>query len=152
MRCETAIRRLLLLDHNERPDRRTARHLDRCTSCRAEYEAQRIIMGTLAGTIPGDAQVDPRLTERVMASVRAHAPATELKPPPGDYLAWVGTGLIILTGFSTLSWNPVLGYLHHQTGGTIALSMGIINGLVITVYLSVFIATHLDELSRRARE
>ncbi|TVR72652.1 MAG: hypothetical protein EA427_03125 [Spirochaetaceae bacterium] len=166
MRCEKATRRLLLLDHNERPDRLTAKHLERCSRCRTEYEHQRMLMSSLAGDgISPDGRGDSIQTEHIMALVRARASerarANEIAPAPGerperestlgDYLAWIGAGLLIVTGLVTLPWNPVLQYLHHQTEGSIVLSTGIITGLVISLYLGVFIATHLEDLSRSVR-
>lgn len=160
MRCEKAMGKILLLDHNERPDRLTARHLHRCDRCRYEYEYQRTLMSSLVGDgITRNAQIDNALTERVMESVRARTRETsrapgalrETKSSPGDYLAWIGAGLVIVIGLVALPWNPVLKYLYHQIGDTIVFSNGIITGLVITAYLGAFIATHLEEFARCGR-
>ena len=140
MKCDRAIRTLLHLDHFDHPDKRTAAHLSRCPRCRAEFDRLKRTIAILSD--PGDVPIDDQLSERIMTSVRARSIVGT------HYPAWIGSGILIMTGLVTLPYNPVMGYLARISGSSIDLTLALILGFGITTYLSIFIATHVHDLSR----
>jgi len=168
MKCDRVIQRLLLLDHNERPDRRTAGHLDRCPACRTEYERLCLVMTQLnpdtpdsgtpsSGTVPSFGGLPIGTEELIMASVRERADIYPRKPRertargPTNWHTWVAIGGLMVVGLVTLPYNAALTYLYRLPGSTIVATTGVAMGAIATAYFCVFVATHLEELSALTR-
>lgn len=151
MKCDRAMQRLLLLDHGERPDRRTTGHLDRCTRCRTEYERLNRLMAELE---PADG---PAIAsgDLIMATIRDRAKGDGAGRiagrTPAYYRTWIATAALIVTGLVTLPYNTALAYLYRLPGSGIVATTGIAMGGFATVYLCLFVATHLEELSALLR-
>jgi hypothetical protein len=114
----------------------------RCRSCAAEtarleaalraYRADGGASGAAGSVIEG----------RIMASVR-------LLPPPRQDFAirdWVSAGLVIAASTLLLPLSENSGFLRTFFGPGYALSLAIVLGVSLTIYMAFFIGTHLDEL------
>jgi hypothetical protein len=142
MRHEAALKRLDELDSREDYGLALRWHLARCRSCRASAgrvsAALRVYRDDKAS-----AELDGRIEERVMASVR-------LTPPPKQDFAirdWLFPGAVLALSMVLL---PLLGkdvdFLKSVFGSGYLLSLSLVLGAAFTAYCALFIATHMSEL------
>ena len=142
MRCETFLRRIDELDSGRAMPFPMRLHVLRCPSCAAE--AARLAAALKAYRSAGGAAKEEvsTLEDRVMASVR-------LMPPPRQDFAirdWVSAGAVIAASTLLLPLGESSGFLRTFFGPGYALSLAIVLGISLTVYMAFFIATHLEEL------
>jgi hypothetical protein len=142
MRCETFLRRIDELDSGRAMGPSMRLHAMRCASCASE--AARLDAALKAYRSGNDAEADggSAVEDRVMAAVR-------LLPPPRQDFAirdWVSAGVVIAVSTLLLPLGESSGFLRTFLGPGYALSLAIVLGITLTVYMAFFIGTHLDEL------
>jgi len=140
MRCETFLRRLDELDSGRGSGLVMALHASRCPACAAQAAAVEAAIEAFRAGVEDER--GSLVEERVMAAVR-------LLPPPRQDFAirdWVSAGVVIAVSTLLLPLGESSGFLRTFLGPGYALSLAIVLGITLTVYMAFFIGTHLDEL------
>lgn len=117
-------------------------HLRACPSC-AKVHA---LMGSAVALyrLP-EARCSRDLAPRV-AALLPFLPAPRRLVSMRD---WVAVGLFLVSGMALLPLASSFGALRNQYGIGITLPLAIVLGLAITSYAVMFIASHLEDFSRR---
>lgn len=145
MRCETFLDRYDRLDAGERPGPALRAHLSACPACRARIERE-----AAAITAYRTGKADPRLPileERVMAAIR-------LTPRPRRVVLlrdWIVAGLVIALSMALIPLGEEFDLVKEAFGPRYAMPLSLVLGLVLTVYIAVFIGSHLDEFGAMLR-
>lgn len=138
MKCDEAMRKVLELDQGSGHLLFLWLHLRRCARCRAEAAALDAILCKLRQTpLPGP---DMDVSDAVMAEIERLESYRRDVP----MYNWVGGGLAILGGIVLVSFSDSFAWLRGSFGGDFEVPLSIVLGIVITLYASAFIATHLD--------
>ena len=61
---------------------------------------------------------------------------------------WIAVGLVILVSMFLAPYSDSMIWLNNQFGGQFEIPFNIVMGIIITVYASLFVGTHLDSLKR----
>ena len=107
---------------------------------------------------------DPNLTSRIMDAVReesmpssphANAPALTEEMPEGpgklQLRGWTAGGLVILASLVLIQYSEVVEWLRTYLGPSIDVSLGIILGLGLTIYICVLVGSNLRAVQRLLR-
>lgn len=138
MKCDEAMRRVLEHDDGSHRSVLLWLHLRRCARCRAEAAALDAALRELRQTALAGSGID--VSAAVMAEIERCATYRRNVP----MYSWVGGGLGIFGGIVLVSFSDSLVWLRGSFGGDFEVSLSIVLGIVITLYASAFIATHLD--------
>jgi len=117
-------------------------HASRCPSCAAEAAALAAALESYRAEDGASSERGSAVEERVMAAVR-------LLPPPRQDFAirdWISAGIVIAASTLLLPIGESSGFLRTFFGPGFALSLAIVLGISLTIYMAFFIATHMDEL------
>ncbi len=140
MRCEKAINRFLGLDQQERFPLALKLHLAHCAKCRSEVSSLLRTFSSL-GDVSGVSM--PRdMSEGVMRVIRLSSTTYGRSM---SFFNWMSGELIIIASLVLIQFSDPLLWLEGHFGGSLEVPLNIVLGLVITVYSSVFIGTHLKE-------
>lgn len=142
MRCERFLSILDGLDSGARMSLAMALHARRCPSCAAAAARLDAALRAYRAAPERDAEPDALAEERIMAAIR-------LTPPPRQDFAmrdWIAAGIIIAASTLLLPLTEHSGFLRTFFGPGYALSLAIVLGLSLTVYMAFFIGTHVGEL------
>jgi hypothetical protein len=95
----------------------------------------------------------PDFEDTVMSKIYAEAEENSvLETPAGlSTRGWVVVGIIALVSLTTLFFGSDFDSISSLHGSSFLLPLGIMIGLFVTVYGSLFIGSHLKELSERFR-
>ena len=138
MRCDKAMRRIMERDDGTGYSLSLRLHLRRCARCRAEADALNAAIEELTRAplpFPG---ID--VSDAVMAEVERLESYRRDVP----MYNWVGGGFAILVGIVLVSFSDSFAWLRGSFGRNFEMPLSIVLGIVITLYASAFIATHLD--------
>jgi predicted anti-sigma-YlaC factor YlaD len=149
MNCKEAMNRILHLDNGQPCDHETAEHLNGCEGCRREYDRLNGIIANLRAVEARDGTLTDRIMEAVRKQkhVRSIVTSAEALSERRDYLTWILGGAIIVFGMMILPYTEVLTYLRNLPGSRIDATLAISLGLVLCVYIGLFIGTNLDRLT-----
>lgn len=146
MRCETFLDRYDLLDAGEEPGMALRLHLARCPSCRDRVAAMDAALAAYREEAADEAaRLSPeaeRLEDHIMAAVR-------LLPKPKRELHandWAMAGLVLLGALALIPFDANFGIIKAFFGTSYSLPFALVVGVALTVFGTVFIATHMDEL------
>ncbi|HCM25145.1 MAG TPA: hypothetical protein DIC34_01120 [Treponema sp.] len=117
-------------------------HLRRCASCGREARRLDMAMASLRDLLPPA----PDLSEAVMTAIRGdplHLSETV------SWGKWIGVGFLIMLSIAVAPFGSDFGWLSSLMGDSFRLPFALTLGLAMTVYCSLFIASHLDELTER---
>jgi hypothetical protein len=122
-----------------------AAHLFFCPSCAKEARKVEIAEASMT-----DFPQSPRFEDCIMAQI-ADMPLENAQEPEADisFRSWVITGIIILVSLSTSFFGMDFERIAHNQGPSFLIPVGITIGVVLTCYGTLFIGSHLKELSRR---
>ena len=98
-------------------------HLRRCASCGREARRLDMAMASLGDPL--------HLSETV------------------SWGKWIGVGFLIMLSIAVAPFGSDFGWLSSLMGDSFRLPFALTLGLAMTVYCSLFIASHLDELTER---
>ncbi len=155
MTCDRAMEAYLRLDRDEAPSRELAAHIESCPLCGREVWGLTASLQAFPPT--ADCRPGRDLAGPVMARI------ADLKAAPGpDALSWrsreerpllslynwIGTGLMILAGMILIPYSTIPPLLNRIVGPDWELSLHLVLGLVITIYTTLFIGSHLTDLRR----
>ena len=146
MKCEQFMDRFLALDNEEAMGFFMRRHLRSCVRCRRETGALTAAMDELLG-FPGRFN-EADVADRVMARIGAVEYTYDRRVSLSN---WIGVGLVILVSMFLLPFSDSLIWLRGFFGGYIDLPYGIVMGLLVSIYMTVFAATNMDLLKTRVR-
>ena len=147
MNCNDAMNRILELDNGRPCDRATAAHLADCPQCSREYAG---LSAAIASVSAGDyGEADRILTDRIMTAVEHGIAATPAQRD--DYARWVMGGVLILGAMMMLPYTAAFAYLRELPGSTIDITLAVSFGLIVCVYLGLFIAANMNRLSTLLR-
>ena len=158
MNCNAAMQKVLALDNHQVPDPRTMKHLRCCPRCASEYNrlqpALALLLDSGASADDSADAADSRLTDRIMAAVqstvaeqqRAHARVRT------EYGKWFFSGVLILGGMMALPYTVTVRSLRLLPEARIDATLAVSFGLILSAYIGVFIATHLEDLMRVLRK
>lgn len=138
MKCDEAMRRVLEHDDGSHRPVLLRLHLRRCARCRAEAAALDAALRELRQTPLSRRDMD--VSDAVMAEIERLESYRRDVP----MYNWVGGGLAILGGIVLVSFSDSFAWLRGSFGGDFEVPLSIVLGIVITLYASAFIATHLD--------
>ncbi len=138
MKCDDAMRRIIEHDDSAGYPVFLRLHLRRCARCRAEAERLRIALADLRNAPLPVSDID--VADAVMVEIERLESYRRDVP----MYNWVGGGLAILGGIVLVSFSDSLAWLQSSFGGNFEVPLSIVLGIVITLYASAFIATHLD--------
>jgi predicted anti-sigma-YlaC factor YlaD len=142
MQCEKAIQAFLNLDHGEPIPPGVQKHIDECAACRRQVAMMQSVFRALAQT--GVAETPAGTTDEVMAAVRSGGVAAE---EPLSVAKWLATGVIIFASIVLVSFSNSHSWLSQVFGVSLELPLSLILGAAITIYASLFIGTHVDEVA-----
>ncbi|HNU91178.1 MAG TPA: hypothetical protein PKO25_04850 [Spirochaetota bacterium] len=138
MKCDEAMRRLLEHDNAPGYPLPLRLHLRRCAHCRAEEARLRAALEELKAVALSPRDMD--ISDAVMAGIERLESYRRDVP----MYNWIGGGLAILGGIVLISFSDSFAWLRGSFGGDFEVPLSIVLGIVITLYASAFIATHLD--------
>jgi hypothetical protein len=130
-------------------------HLLGCRQCARDivrYENARRVMRDDFFTETG-----PSVADSVMAAIgeskadevlAAHIPALRIPPEILPIRDWIVTGVIVIAALTTSFFGMDFSSLVQDFGSAFTIPLAITIGTVITVYIAIFIAKHLKELSK----
>lgn len=152
MDCRDIREAVLRLDRHEALTQEIADHLYVCPVCRdfAQKIGESIDAALLSDAPPPDAE----LTNRVMASVRADADrrsrgvVREADDPPFALWGWLVVGGVLVLGAAIVQFSETLRSLRISMGPQVDVAISVASGLVLTVYICVFVVSHHAGLSR----
>ncbi len=158
MNCDVAMQRVLALDNQQHVDPRTMKHLRSCPRCAAEYNRLQPALALLLsdGGAAGDDTnaADNRLTDQIMAAVQSAV--AEQERARGrfwtEYGKWVFSGVMMLGGMMALPYTVTVRSLRLLPQARIDATLAVTFGLILSAYIGVFIATHLQDLMRMLRK
>lgn len=164
MNCNEAMHQVLALDNHQHVDPRTMKHLRSCPRCAAEYDRLQPALALLLsdGGAAGDranagndaSAADSRLTDHIMAAVQS-AVAEQQRARARfwtEYGKWVFSGVLILSGMMALPYTVAVRSLRLLPEARIDATLAVTFGLILSAYIGVFIATHLQDLMRMLRK
>ncbi|TVR31709.1 MAG: hypothetical protein EA404_09245 [Spirochaetaceae bacterium] len=158
MNCNAAMHRVLALDNHQVPDPRTLKHLRSCPRCAAEYNRLQPALALLlsgGGSAEKSADAaDLRLTDQIMAAVQSTAVEQERAHARfwTQYGKWFFSGVLILGGMMALPYTITVRSLRLLPQARIDATLAVTFGLILSAYIGVFIATHLEDLMRMLRK
>lgn len=93
----------------------------------------------------------PNMEESIMDRIAAEKFEEQPNSVPGvlSTRGWVIAGLIIFISFITAFFGMDFQNVVNETGTSFLLPVGILFGIVLTIYCSIFIGSHLKELTER---
>ncbi len=143
MRCERFMERYLGIDNGENLTLPMRVHLLRCVSCRAETAALQAVMNDMerCSISTMDRDVSDAVMSAILGSHGAYGKRIAL-------YKWIGTGVTIFASIFVLTLSDSLALLKANYGGNLEVPLSIVMGVVITIYATVFIGTHMDEFTR----
>ncbi len=138
MKCDDAMRRVL--EHDDRTEYPVLLrlHLRRCARCRAEAGRIRSAVEELRRMPLPVAEID--VGDAVMAEIERMESYRRKVP----LYNWAAGGMAILGGVVLVSFSDSFAWLQSSFGRNFEMPLSIVLGVVITLYASAFIATHLD--------
>jgi len=143
VRCETFLEHYDRIDARSEPGWALRRHLDSCPSCRATVERMRAALQAPASDAYGVSPAEASVEDRVMAVVR-------LMPQPQRELFsvrdWIIAGSVIVLSMALIPVGSDFGGFIAVVGASYALPLALVLGLGITIYSTLFIGTHIDEV------
>jgi hypothetical protein len=129
-----------------------ALHILFCSRCASEFQRLKTARDLLkTGCIPPS----PDFTDAVMAVILGEeAPEQEkaafLELPGGvSTRGWVIAGLVILVSLATAFFGSDFITIVSVYGSSFLFPLGVIIGVIVTAYGSLFIGSHIEELSAR---
>jgi hypothetical protein len=147
MKCDRAMERYLSaedINGSIPPDVR--KHIEQCPQCRAEAESFAGAMNEMLRA--QDLMRTDDIAAIVMArvSLEGDVPAREV-----PVYQWVCAGMILFGGMMLVTFSDSLVWLKSVFGRNIEVPMSLVLGIIITIYASIFVATHLDALCALVR-
>ncbi|GAB1483542.1 hypothetical protein MASR2M78_23580 [Treponema sp.] len=92
----------------------------------------------------------PDFTDRIMNIIRQEAPhSLEIIEERIRFRDWIVVGLLIALSLTLTPFGQDFEWLVRSLGSFMLVPFSITLGVVLTIYCSYFIASHLDELSER---
>lgn len=151
MKCEECMDRFLGLDGNE-PSGELAAHLASCPRC--SEEARRLAAALAFLAEEGRRKPDRDLTDDIMAALYADgvrkAPKVEEEDAVTPLRTWLWSGAVILVGMLLIPFSTILPALSGRYGSGLDITLHLILGSVITLYGTLFIASHMGLLHKVA--
>ena len=177
MNCRHAVERIARLEADETPNADLLRHLNYCADCRGVYHR----LAAIARKSPLAGHASPHLTDRIMQTVRAEGArdlgievsgrwtrddsytpagaefpgnAARETPSPEQRIrlpGWTAGGVVILASLVLIQFSKVVAYLRDTLGSVIDVSLGIMLGLALTIYICVLVGSNLRAVQRLLR-
>jgi hypothetical protein len=123
-----------------------------CPDCAQQIERFQITRDLVSDEYLGAGLFStPNFEDSIMAKIEAEEiEAKEIAPAGGlSTRGWVIAGLVIFISLATAYFGLDFKNITAESGNSFLLPMGILIGVVLTVYGAFFIGTHLKELSER---
>lgn len=141
MKCESFMRSYVSLDNGERPSLSLRLHLRSCARCRREAALMEWELSSLRRdeTLP-DA---PDRTREIMARISAGDVTYGRSVPLYN---WVSGEVIIIVSIVLARFSDSLVWMNAYFGMNLEVPFNIVLGILLTVYSSVFIGTHMKEI------
>lgn len=143
MKCEQVKKKYFACDHNHRIPFEVKCHTLFCGSCRKEIQQFSRHLIELQSTTPFTTECDLHMA--IMADVSRLSPA---QPSSMSYYKWIFVGIFILASIFSMPYSYVLVWLEWNFGGNLQIPLYSIMGLVLSVYISLFIGIHLEDVKR----
>jgi len=151
MKCDECMDRFLELDGNE-PSGELAAHLASCPRC--SEEARRLVAAFSFLAEEGRRKPDRDLTDGIMAALYmdsiGKAPKVEKEDVEAPLRTWLWSGAVIMVGMLLIPFSTILPELSGRYGSSLDITLHLILGLVITLYGTIFIASHMGLLRKIA--
>jgi len=118
-------------------------HLFFCDKCKKEiFEIGEVLKG-IRGICPFPIKRD--ISDQIMQSIKL-IPLNNEKSI--SIINWLLAGMLLLGSTFLISFSNSLIWLKSCFGGNLEIPLNIILGIFISIYSSLFIGTHLDDLKR----
>jgi hypothetical protein len=144
MKCEKAVSMFLSLDNGQPKPLSLVIHTYFCPGCAAEImkleKVFKIIHAEYCFSMNTDVTLD------VMKRINKASP---LYVKEISYLKWISAGLVILASRFAVSYSDSMIWLNQHFGSSYEIPMNIVLGISITIYASMFISSHLDDLKKK---
>jgi hypothetical protein len=140
MRCKTFLRRYDRSDAGRGMSALMLLHAARCSSCMSETDGVAYSIEMYRAEGSGAESAEKALEDRVMSAVR-HL------PPPKQEISireWFAAGFIIVASMALIPLGEDFNSFKLIFGRSFALPLSLVLGGVATVYMSLFIASHID--------
>jgi predicted anti-sigma-YlaC factor YlaD len=147
MRCDDALHILSESDEGGFRGLWARLHLMFCPECRELHERELETMEALAVYNPFP--VPKNFADEIMARIELLEEQEPATHNPMPMSGWVGAGLLILLGMPLLQFSASHLWLKGQLGRALEVPLFIAMGIIITVYIALFIGTHLDDFMDR---
>ncbi|BBM87859.1 hypothetical protein [Candidatus Uabimicrobium amorphum] len=143
MKCEKVKEKYFACDHNQRIPLDVKCHTLFCSSCRKEIQQFSQHLSELQNTTPFEIEQD--LHVAVMAEISRLTPPP---PSPLSYSWWIFVGIFILASIFSMPYSNALVWLEWNFGRDLQIPLYSIMGLVLSIYISLFIGLHLEDVKR----
>jgi hypothetical protein len=144
MTCDKCMDRYFSLDNEEELPFGVCAHVARCDRCAAEIRRFENALEALAEAAPEPGR---DLIPSIMQSIAETAPDGQT----GGLGRWVAVGCTLLLSVALVPFGESFGWASAAYGSKFQLPLFLVLGLVLAVYCTVFIATHVEELERRIK-
>lgn len=141
MKCENFMDAYTALDNGERPSLSLRLHLRSCPRCRREAA----LMEEKLSSLRRDAALPdaPDRTREIMARISAGDVTYGRSVPLYN---WVSGELIIIVSIVLARFSDSLVWMNGYFGMNLEIPFNIVLGVVLTVYSSLFIGSHMKEI------
>ena len=143
MKCDKAMKKFLDMDNDASFTLSLKLHSIFCRECREEISALSETYSSLIGMSSFVTQKD--MTDAIMAEVYKHENLYEHNV---SYFKWISVGSIIIASRFLVSFSDTHIWLNSHFGINFEIPLNIVLGLVISIYLILFIASHIDDLKK----
>lgn len=141
MKCNSIMKCFMELDNYRSLPLQIRGHLIFCTRCRKDILSMRRALETILNKKPYDTSED--LSNNIMEQI---ATSQVIYKMDISSLKWISVGLIIFASIFLVSFSEPLNWLKGHFGWRLEVPLNIVLGLVISLYATLFIGTHIDEM------
>jgi len=144
-RCRYVQDNLIYLEADEYQPLRIRLHLLFCPNCRKEAARMASLLADMRSFEPVPEDFD--MTYCIMRSILALHSNVPIEAKNVSMLKWIAAGLLILFSMVVVRFSKTYIWIKAAYGDYFEAPMYLVFGIILTVYIALFIASHIDELS-----
>jgi hypothetical protein len=144
MTCDKCMDRYLSLDNGEELPFGVCAHVAHCDRCAAEIRRFESALEAMLESAP-DPERD--LIPSIMLEIAVTAPEGHTV----SFGRWIAVGCTLLLSVVLVPFGDSFGWASAVYGSKFQFPLFLVLGLVLAVYCTVFIGTHVEEIERRLK-
>lgn len=144
-RCRYVQDNLIYCDVDEYQPIRIRLHLLFCPDCRKVAARMSSLLADMRSfeSVPADFD----MTDRIMRSILALNSNVPIEAKNVSMLKWIAVGCLILFSMVVVRFSKTYIWIKAAYGDYFDAPMYLVFGIILTAYIALFIASHIDQLS-----